>query len=133
MNEKTLLRTLLGCILALSLSSPVLAAKKMALDGKTFQVVSVDPQKKSGPDVLIFAKGTFHSTGCDQYGFKKAAYKLKKVKGGWSFTAVSKSAKEGVNRWAGMVKSDMTISGTLDWSKKGQKPIHYTFTGSLKK
>lgn len=120
-------------LLALGLSGVASAAKKGALDGKTFTINMTDPQKKSGSDTLTFAGGQFISDGCKQYGFGNAPYSATKTKDGWSFSVTAASKKEGVNRWSGTVKADGTISGQLVWSKTGQKDIHYTFSGSLKK
>jgi hypothetical protein len=103
------------------------------LDGKSFAGTSTEDGKKKGDaDTLIFADGKFRSTACDQYGFKPAAYTVKSEGKALVFEATAQSDKEGTNTWKGKVLGD-AITGHLVWTKKGQKPIKYTFKGSLKK
>jgi hypothetical protein len=103
------------------------------LDGKTYVGDSSQKGKEEKQkDTLIFEKGTFRSTACDQYGFTAAPYTAKKEGGVITFTADSTSEKEGKNHWEGTV-TDNSVQATLTWTKEGQAPIEYTFTGTLKK
>lgn len=99
------------------------------LDGKTFTVTVTDPQKKADPDTLVFAKDTFDSTLCAQWGFRPAAYT---VGADGTVTADQASATEGSSHWSLKVTGDR-IDGSMDWSKAGQATIHYVVTGTLKK
>ncbi len=125
----------LTVIAALALAASALAGPQVAgalLDGKTFEIRLVE-QDKSEPqrDSLIFAEGTFDSTGCRQYGFARTPYTVERKGEAWHFAAEAKSEKEGTNRWKGIVSGNH-IAGTLVWSKPGQATINYTFTGEIK-
>jgi len=109
------------------------ASASHLLDGKTYVGDSSQKGKEEKQkDTLIFEKGTFRSTACDQYGFTAAPYTSKKEGGVIIFTADSTSEKEGKNHWEGTV-TDNSVQATLTWTKEGQAPIEYTFTGELKK
>jgi len=119
-------------IVLLLLAAVCLAAGAL-LDGKTYVGESSQKGKEEKQkDTLIFEKGTFRSTACDQYGFTATPYTAKKEGGVITFTADSTSEKEGKNHWEGTV-SDNSIQATLTWTKEGQAPIEYTFKGELKK
>jgi hypothetical protein len=114
-------------ILATLLLSATAFAKN--LDGKVFTVEAAEKGKTSGEkEDIDFAKGKFHSKGCDQYGFDSGAYTMT----GDKFEADTTSAKEGKIHWSGTVSGDR-IEGTYVWTKTGQKPIEYWFKGTLKK
>src|SRR5436309_5944482 len=103
------------------------------LDGKTYVGESSEKGKEAKQkDTLIFKKGTFRSTACDQYGFTAAPYTAKKEGGVITFTADSTSAKEGKNHWEGTITGD-SAEATLTWTKEGQAPIEYSFKGSVQK
>lgn len=103
------------------------------LDGKTFVGESSEKGKdQKQKDTLIFEKGTFRSTACDQYGFTAVPYSAKKEGGVITFTADSTSSKEGKNHWEGTI-TDNSAEATLTWTKEGQAPIDYTFKGSVEK
>lgn len=112
----------------LFLVSPVVAASG-ALDGSVFTVSMAEQGGEAQADTLTFADGTFHSSACDQYGFAAAAYETTDADGAISFEATATSATEGENRWTGTVSGD-AIRGTLVWSKAGQDPITYEFSGT---
>ena len=104
------------------------------LDGKTFSVNISEYGKDGQPraDDLIFNDGKFSSTECAQYGFGDAVYESAKKDGKILFEATTNSDKEGTIEWEGKVDGD-NISGNFMWSKQGQDPIFYTYSGSLKK
>ncbi len=110
------------------------AAADESLDGKSFQVKITEYGKGGQPtdDVLIFKDGTFFSTDCEQYGFGSAQYESVSKGGATLFEATAKSKTDGITEWEGKVQGD-SITGNFMWSKKDQKPIMYTYAGSLKK
>ena len=122
-----LLGTLLAMVFVVSFVR-VAWAGKGKLDGKTYKVTITEPDKKTYPDTLTFKKGTFDSSGCQQYGFKATSY----TGDGASFTATAKSAKEGTTEWSGTIK-DEAIEGRMVWTKAGQAPLIYTFAGTAQK
>ncbi|MBK9109710.1 MAG: hypothetical protein IPM92_15390 [Saprospiraceae bacterium] len=103
------------------------------LDGKTFQVSSWETGKpeKQDPDVLVFAKGTFDSEGCRQYGFGPASYTTNVSKEGTNFKCTTKSPSEGEIDFEGSFAQNQ-IQGKFVWRKQGQADLHYEFKGSLK-
>ncbi|MGH9464095.1 MAG: hypothetical protein ACRD0X_00510 [Thermoanaerobaculia bacterium] len=118
---------------ALVADAPVMAqdAPSGALDGKTFTVSVHDPGKaEPDQDTLTFADGTFHSSGCDAYGFTAAAYSTTDSEGNVQFSSSATSETEGAITWSGTIAGD-AISGTFVWEKEGQDPISYAFEGKL--
>lgn len=109
------------------------AAGAGLLDGKTFDGTTGEKGKtESKPDSLIFADGKFHSTGCDQYGFKPADYEATKKGDSITFEAAAASDKEGTIHWTGSITGDQVDAHSV-WHKTGQKDIEYWFKGALKK
>ncbi len=99
------------------------------LDGKTFVM-----QEEGKKDVLTFAKGKFHSSLCDKYGFGKGDYTTARTTDGTSFKAETASAREGNMVWTGVVKGD-SLEGSYTWTKKGwfrTKTKTKNFTAVLK-
>lgn len=120
-------------VLALSvvmLAVLAIPASAGGLDGKTFTVTSTDPSGETSDDTLVFADGTFDSLACHEWGFGKGPYTVEKSDDGWTFSAVTTSETEGEAHWHGTVSGD-AISGTMTWSKPGQDPIVYEFSGTL--
>jgi hypothetical protein len=107
------------------------AAHSHLLNGKTFAGESGEKGKdKTDKDTLIFERGKFRSTGCDQYGFTPTSYTSKKEGDVIAFEAEAKSPKEGTIHWKGTVTGD-NCEATFTWTKEGQAPIEYSFKGSL--
>lgn len=104
------------------------------LDGKTYSVTVSEKDKTSEttPDELIFKDGTFFSADCEQYGFSPASYASSSEDNKTTFTSTLTSEKEGQSDWNGTVEGE-NISGSFTWSKEGQAPIVYIFSGKLKK
>jgi hypothetical protein len=114
-------------VIGLLVAVPALASP---LEGKAFVGETAKKgETKGDPDTFSFKEGKFHSTGCDPYGFKPSPYKVEKAGDAWSFTSECISPKEGSMSWRGTVKGS-AISGTVVWTKPGQAPIEYTFTGA---
>lgn len=108
----------------------VLPALASPLEGKTFVgEIAKKGETQADPDTFTFKDGTFHSSGCDAYGFKPSPYKVEKTGDAWSFTAECTSPKEGSMSWKGSVKGS-AFSGTAVWTKPGQAPIEYTFNAA---
>lgn len=103
------------------------------LDGKTFVGESGEKGKEQKEkDNLVFEKGKFHSTACDQYGFTPASYTAKKEGDTITFEADAASPKEGKIHWKGTVTGD-DVDASLVWTKEGQAPIEYWYKGSVQK
>jgi hypothetical protein len=102
------------------------------LDGKTYKVRMWEKaagKDKAEADTLIFAKGTFRSTGCDPYGFPASAYRARVNGKRIVFDCTATSPQEGVMEWSGAV-TEGKLEGTAVWTKKDQKPVAYVFEGS---
>jgi hypothetical protein len=99
------------------------------LDGKRF-TVDVSEMGKSGSEKenLEFHGGRFHSDACDPYGFATGAYSSTKNGDVITFRAATESATEGHIDWRGMIRGE-SIEGAYTRTKKGQKPIEYTYRG----
>jgi len=130
----TLLIFVLGVCLSIIGSGEFSAAAGESLDGKSFNIKLSEYGKDGQPsdDELIFKDGTFTSTDCEQYGFGPATYESASKDGATLFEATTSSEKEGKIEWEGKVQGD-SITGNFMWSKPGQEPIMYTYSGSLKK
>ncbi len=106
-------------------------ASSTPLDGKTFVgEFARKGEAKGDPDTFSFSGGRFHSTGCDPYGFTPSPYRIGKIGDTWTFASEGASPKEGRMAWKGTIEGD-AISGTAVWTKPGQAPIDYTFTGAV--
>jgi hypothetical protein len=125
MMRRIAICVLIGLIVALpAYSSP--------LDGKTFVgEIAKKGEAKGDPDTFTFKAGKFHSMSCDPYGFTPSPYRIGKIGDKWTFASQCTSPKEGQMAWKGTIKGD-AISGTAVWTKPGQSPIEYTFTGAAK-
>jgi hypothetical protein len=98
--------------------------------GKTFEVKMGEVGKKQDVDKLVFFKGKFTSVDCTQWGFGSTKYQAKNTGSSWTFSARAKSKTEGNAQWKGTLSGSM-LKGTMRWTKKGQKPIVYAFTGKV--
>jgi hypothetical protein len=102
------------------------------LDGKSFDVETNGPDTKDDPDKLVFAEGKLNSTGCEEWGFSSAPYKVTAADHGLAFSATTKSVKEGLIVWSGTVHPDGKIRGSYKWTK-GERTLEYTFNGTQAK
>ena len=104
-----------------------------ALDGKSFNINLSEYGKSGDPsgDVLIFKDETMLSTECEQYGFGPGSYESVTKDGKILFEATTTSQKEGIIEWEGTVDGSK-INGNFMWSKPGQDPVLYTYSGSIK-
>jgi len=122
-------RIVAALVVALLVALPAIANP---LDGKTFVgEITKKGEAKPDADTFSFTGGKFHSTGCDQYGFKPSRYKVTQVGERWTFTTSSSSPKEGLMSWKGTLKGDV-LAGTAIWNKDGQAPIEYKFKATVK-
>lgn len=102
-----------------------------SLDGRTFVIDMREAGKtESSKDTLTFAEGKFRSKGCDQYGFGDATYTVSNRGEGVAFSASAQSETEGRMEWTGTVTGN-GIEGTAVWTKEGQAPITYQYSGSV--
>jgi hypothetical protein len=126
------MKTIVFCAVALvatSTSLPQAKSGKALLDGSTFYVALAPKGKPAyATDTLTFAQGLFHSSECDQYGFQKGKYSAKRNGDVIEFETETRSAKEGVMRWKGIVSGD-DITIYYVWDKKGQPRYEYTAKG----
>lgn len=108
------------------------AASSMAaptmLDGKTFQGSMKQEGKKAIPDSFSFARGQFHSTACDPYGFGSAAYT---VQPDGRFEATTVSPTDGTIQWRGKISGDQ-LEGEALWLRPGKAPVRYAVQGTLR-
>lgn len=115
------------------LAAGVVMAAPGYLDGRTYAGETGEKGKAKGDaEVFVFRDMTFDPLQCHPYGFSAAPYTSREEGGRVLFEAVTKSEKEGSMRWQGGVQGD-SLSGTMVWTKPGQKPIEYWFKGTLKK
>jgi len=106
-------------------------AGESPLDGKTYAVKIGQPGKPQSDDKLSFENGTFGSDLCMPLGFARVKYGATHGRGDtWTFSAETKSPKEGKTTWKGTVKGN-EIGGFMIWNKEGQAPVRYLFNGSL--
>src|SRR4051812_3414007 len=83
-------------------ASPTAAKAATTLDGKVFtSKVGEKGSKKGDSDDISFTAGNFHSSACDQYGFKEAPYSAKDAKSGTSFEALTKNSSGDTIEWTG--------------------------------
>jgi hypothetical protein len=115
-------------VLALALVPAVPSLAQGALDGRAYAVQIEDPTLGAMPDHLVFADGQFESMGCRPFGFGPASYTAEA--GSNAVTATATSATEGTMAWTAQVEGD-AITGSVTWSKPGQDPVTYAFTGPL--
>ena len=137
-NRNLLVLAIVLCVGLFVISRDVSAGQGV-LDGKTFVVETGEKGKSGGDkDTLIFKDGTFHSTGCDQYGFGDGAY-TSSVKGdSIQFEAVTTSPTKGKMTWKGTVTGDMIEVAYVwvdasHWYKPNPKPLEKWAKGELKK
>jgi hypothetical protein len=104
------------------------------LDGKTFQVeiARKGTKTKATPGELVFADGKLRSTAHDALGFGEAPYTATGDASATTFTAETKSARQGVMVWKGTATGD-AISGEITWHRTRRQPVRLGFKGSLKK
>jgi hypothetical protein len=106
--------------------APAADANPASLEG-SYAVQLVDPAKVAEADTLVFRAGRFESLTCREWTFGDAPYTLE----GATFTAETRSPTEGTMRWTGTFTGDH-LKGTTVWTKTGQAPIQYTFSGTRK-
>lgn len=75
------------------------------LDGRRFDGVVLERGKTSGDaDTLIFERGRFRSTACDQYGYGDGAYIAIESDDSIAFEVETESAKYGKLLWRGTIR-----------------------------
>lgn len=92
------------------------------LDGRNFYGVVLECGGTAGDaDTLIFDKGRFRSTACDQYEYGDGAYMASTTGDAVSFEAQTESPKYGRLLWRGTVRG-RRLDGTLTIVRDG-KPV----------
>jgi len=100
------------------------------LDGKTFDVMLVQSDGKSGPDQLVFDTATFESSACRPYGFGLARYSASAHGDDVQFESTAKAKDGGSNAWKGTVHGS-SVKGTLTYSGPKGETMSATFEGRL--
>ena len=117
------------------LAASAVAGKMMMMDGTKWKIQMKEmgkPNAKAQPDTLVFQKGMVDSMACHPMGIKQGKY-MHSMKGKqmmWS--ANIKGTKGWDAMWKGQTMGDK-ISGKVTFTKKGEKPMMYTFTGTKMK
>jgi hypothetical protein len=123
--------------LLLSLIVPAAFAHVLgdALEGKWKVKVEPDEDsRKTGAkdydDTYTFKANKFTSDSCKKQGFGETTYDEDTRRfGPATFTAESKSDKEGAAKWSGTVTVN-EMTGELTITRKDGSTVHYTFKGS---
>lgn len=102
-----------------------MAANALTLDGRRFVgIVLVRGQTDGDADTLIFERGRFRSTACDQYGYGDGPYHVVPSGDGLAFEAETESPKHGQLRWRGVVhgpRMDATLTMVRNGQPAGEK------------
>jgi hypothetical protein len=137
-----LLAAVLSCALVLAVPrrpAHAVAAGGHLLDGRSFviQITEKDLVKGSKPvdDTFIFSGGKLVSDWLRSQGYSlELAYMARSHGDAVSFTAHATSKRRGDVNVAGTVQigGHGLISGTLSWSRKGEKVKQLEFSGTAK-
>jgi hypothetical protein len=99
------------------------------LDGTTWKMkVSGIASLFAPVDVMTFDAGGFSSSECVRKGFAATGYDFD----GKAWSAVQTSDSGGKVEWTGTRNGD-AMSGTLVWTKPGEKPSRYAWTAALER
>jgi hypothetical protein len=91
-----------------------------SLDGKRFDGVVIERGKTAGDaDTVLFDKGRFRSTACDQYGYGDGPYTATASADGVIFEAQTESTGGGRLLWQGVIRGPR-LDGTLTMVRDGQ-------------
>ena len=120
------------CLSLLCFSVSTSFAANAPLDGKTFAGEIKEGDSKPDPDTFEFKNGTFHSTACDEYGYKVGEYNASENNGKISFNAHTKNDKGATIAWNGTVHGT-AISGTAVMTDTTGEKTTMAFNGTLKK
>ncbi|MCL4744257.1 MAG: hypothetical protein KJZ83_02465 [Burkholderiaceae bacterium] len=125
MGITSFLRGLLTPAMIQATAKAPAATGAASLDGKSFKGVVLEPGKTSGDaDTLVFKNGRFHSSACEQYGYRDGPYTVSSAGGVLSFTAQTESPKYGRLDWNCVVrgrKLDGTLTMYSDGRPSGEK------------
>ena len=97
------------------------------LDGKSFTGDIVHGKDKE-KDTLVFKEGKFHSTSCDKYDYKDAAYKAAKKGELIAFEAETANDSGDKIQWKGTVKGT-TVEAKGVRTNGSEKMGEMTFKG----
>ena len=103
--------------------------KQTPIDGRKFKIDLMKDGKTESVETLIFNAAKLQTPDCEKYGFKEATSYVKQTEDYYTWASTVSSPNEGAMAWQGTVKGNK-IEGTCIWRKKGQEPIHYTFSGT---
>ena len=128
---KNVMSSIVCCLFLVSSAAFGADAKTQTsiLDGKTFSgKVGDKGEKKGEADSLVFENGKFHSTVCDQYGFKSGTYTEKANGNTTTFEADVASENGAKMHWTGTVNGS-ALHANATWTKKGDKSMEKWFDG----
>jgi|GEM_PF-3697819 len=100
--------------------------------GQTFTIDNYIGDHFENSEDLIFSNGQVEGSICVQYGFNLVDYRAwQDQQETWNFSCTMLSETEGKMDWKGTLE-DGIISGTYLWTKAGQAPIAFIFSGKQK-
>ena len=127
------MKTKIFCTILLVISyAASFAQQQHQLDGKQYKIDMAVNGKHDSDETIVFSSGMMDPLDCHQYGFTAANYQAKVASGMTTWMSISTSEKEGKMAWQGKITGDK-IEGSVVWTKDGQDPITYTFTGKESK
>jgi hypothetical protein len=126
-------RSLLAVTVLTLLTAGVLSAAVGPLDGRTYEgETGVKGKTKGETENFVFTAQVFDPVYSHLYGFHSAPYTVRAQGGKTVFESETKSEEQGTMRWKGTLQGE-TLSGTMVWTRPGQKPVEHWFKGTLKK
>jgi hypothetical protein len=111
------------------LSTAAFGAGRDQFEGKWTVTITSDDGGKPHEDTLAFKNGKFLSQWFKDHGFAETEYEAD-VRGGQAatFTATTKSAKEGSVKWTGTT-APTQIQGTFTWTKADGSTESFSYMG----
>jgi hypothetical protein len=90
-----------------------------SLNGRSFHGIVLEPGKTAGdPDTLLFDRGLFRSTACEQYGYLQGPYTVTPAGEEIRFEAHTQNASGSRLLWRGVVRG-ARLDGTLTMLRNG--------------
>lgn len=104
------------------------------LEGKTFVgQMGKTGDKKGDPDNFEFKSGHFHSTACDEFGYKEAPVTVNSTKDAVHFESTTQNDKGAKMSWKGTLKGNKIEGTAVMTTASGEVGDQFWFHGHLKK